>query len=77
MGAAQEVINNATTTYNKLFTWQPVNCIFKYNADKAIWEDVAAPENSVWIWYGDPSIKTVFSPNHGDVWVKTNSEGIK
>lgn len=74
MGAAQNAIDSVKITYHKLYTWQPVESILRYNADKGLWEEIASPNNSVWRWYGNPNdkSKSIFNPRHGDMWYKVS-----
>ena len=84
MGAVQEKLSYVKTTYDKLYTWQPVHTILKYNG--LVWEEVAAPGNSAWRYYGNPNDKYVFDPSKknrltfgmpkpelriGDMWIET------
>ena len=86
MGAAQKAIDYAKTTYDKLYTWQPVTTTLKYNG--LVWEEVAAPGNSAWRYYGNPNDKYVFDPSKksgltfgmpkpelriGDIWIDINA----
>lgn len=73
MQAAQEVIDYAKTTYDKLYTWRPVNTMLRFNGQA--WEDVEAPGNNVWRWYGNPNddAKRPFNPGHGEVWIQVTN----
>lgn len=84
MGVVQEKLSYVKTTYDKLYTWQPVTTTLKYNG--LVWEEVAAPGNSAWRYYGNPNDKYVFDPSKksglifgmpkpelriGDMWMET------
>lgn len=72
MGAAQEAIDYAKTTYDKLYTWQPVWTTLRFDGE--VWKEVGAPGNATWRWYGNPNdkINSIFSPADGDMWIKTS-----
>ena len=65
-----EQIKYAQTTYDKLYTWQPVWTMLRFDGE--VWKEVAADGNAMWRWYGNPNDKTVsqFSPNRGDMWTE-------
>jgi hypothetical protein len=84
MGAAQEAIDYAKTTYDKLYTWQPVFTTLRFDGE--VWKEVGAPGNAMWRWYGNPNDKYVFDPSKksrltfgmpkpelriGDMWMET------
>ena len=71
MGAAQEAIDYAKTTYDKLYTWQPVFTILRFDGE--VWKEVGAPGNAMWRWYGNPgdTVYSPFLPKHGDMWVNS------
>lgn len=70
MGAAQDAIDYAKTTYDKLYTWQPVFTTLRFDGE--VWKEVGAPGNATWRWYGNPNdkVNSIFNPTPGDVWVK-------
>ena len=70
MDAAQEVIDYAKTTYDKLYTWQPVWTTLRF--DGVVWKEVSAPGNVTWRWYGNPNDKyqSEFTPRDGDIWIE-------
>lgn len=68
MGVVKEQLSYVKTTYDKLYTWQPIHTILKYNS--GVWEELEAPGNSVWRWHGNPNdkVKSIFNPNDGDLY---------
>ena len=71
MGAAQEAIDYAKTTYDKLYTWQPVWDMLQWDGE--VWRSVNASKPATWRWYGNPGdeVDSIFSPRTGDMWMET------
>ena len=65
-----EQIKYAKTTYDKLYTWQPVWTMLQWDGE--VWRAANASQPAMWRWYGNPNDKTVsqFSPNTGDMWME-------
>ena len=70
MGVVKEQLSYVKTTYDKLYTWQPVWTTLRF--DGVVWKEVGAPGNVIWRWYGNPNDKyqSEFSPRDGDTWIQ-------
>lgn len=70
MGVVQEKLSYVKTTYDKLYTWQPVWTILRFDGE--VWKEVGAPGNAFWRWYGNPNdkVNSIFNPTPGDIWME-------